>query len=108
MSSGKMIIVITTINEELDADRLAAGIVNKRLAACVQILPKLRSVYRWEGEIESADEFLLLIKTAADKFGDLEEYIIADHPYEVPEIIGIEAAAVSKPYLDWLTNSVGD
>ncbi len=108
MSSGKMIIVITTINEELDADRLAAGIVDKGLAACVQILPKLRSVYRWEGEIESADEFLLLIKTAADKFGDLEEYIIADHPYEVPEIIGIEAAAVSKPYLDWLTNSVGD
>ena len=105
MSDAKILIVMTAIDSEQKANTLAHSIIEKHLAGCVQILPKMRSVYRWEGKIEKVDECLLLIKTSNDRFNDLEEYILTDHSYETPEIIAVEAAAISYSYLGWLMDS---
>ena len=97
-----MQIVFTTLSNSADAGSLAEKLIEERLAACVQILTPMRSVYRWEGKIESADEVLLLIKTRAEKFAELEKFITAHHPYDVPEVVAINAADVSEPYRKWL------
>ena len=97
-----MQIVFTTLSSSADAGSLAEKLIEERLAAGVQILPPMRSVYRWEGKIESADEVLLLIKTRAEKFAELEKFIAAHHPHDVPEVVAINAADVSEPYRKWL------
>jgi periplasmic divalent cation tolerance protein len=81
---------------------LADGLVAHRHAACVSILPSLTSVYGWQGQVESAEESLLLIKTRAANFSALELYIKARHPYEVPEIVAIPLLEGSVDYLAWL------
>ncbi|HAI59764.1 MAG TPA: divalent-cation tolerance protein CutA [Xanthomonadaceae bacterium] len=86
------------------ADRLARLLVEQRLAACVQALPGLRSTYRWEGAIEQADETLLLIKTSADRYAALERTLAAHHPYELPEILAVDACAGLPAYLRWLAD----
>ena len=84
------------------AERLAEALVEERLAACVNILPGLRSVYRWQAEVERADETLLLIKTTAGRYADLEAAVRAQHPYEVPEIIALPVVQGLPDYLAWL------
>jgi periplasmic divalent cation tolerance protein len=84
------------------ADRLARLLVEERLAACVQALPGLRSTYRWEGALEQSDETLLLIKTTADRYPALERTLAAHHPYEVPQVLAVDAAAGLPAYLRWL------
>jgi len=85
---------------------LAGGLVEQRHAACVSILPGLTSVYAWKGQIESAEESLLLIKTRLANFPELERFIKELHPYEVPEILAIPVQAGSADYLAWLRESV--
>jgi periplasmic divalent cation tolerance protein len=97
-----MLIVLTTTANEEEAGRLAHAIVESKLAACVQILPQVTSVYFWEGKIHSEHEHLLLIKTLQEKFDDLSEFIRENHSYEVPEIVAIDAEKVSESYLSWL------
>ncbi len=97
-----MLIVLVTTPNEAEADSLAARIVENRLAACVQILPPMRSVYIWEGKTQRETECLLLIKTLAGKFDELSDFISEYHSYEVPEIAAIDAERVSGPYLAWL------
>ncbi|WP_374319907.1 divalent-cation tolerance protein CutA [Pseudoxanthomonas kaohsiungensis] len=87
------------------AQRLAAALVEARLAACVSLLPPMRSVYRWQGAIEQADEVLLLAKTAADRTPDLVSRLRELHPYELPEIVAVEAAAGLPAYLDWVADA---
>ena len=96
-------IVFTTVSSLDEAETLAAKIVEQRLAACVQIVPAVTSVYFWEGEVRREEERMLLIKTLAEKFDALEAFIQANHSYGLPEIVGVEAEHISKPYLDWLT-----
>ncbi len=84
------------------ATRIADALVDECLAACVNILPGLRSVYRWQGQIERADEALLLIKTTRDRFDALSARLVALHPYELPEVLAVEAAAGLPAYLDWV------
>lgn len=84
------------------ADRMARQLVELRLAACVQALPGLRATYRWEGEVTQGDETLLLIKTTADRYAALERHLLAHHPYEVPEILAVDASAGLPAYLRWL------
>ena len=84
------------------ADRIARRLVDERLAACVQAVPGLRSTYRWEGEVEQADETLLLIKTTSARYAALERSLVAHHPYEVPEILAVDASAGLPAYLRWL------
>lgn len=85
-----------------EADRLARWLVEERLAACVQALPGIRSTYRWEGEVQQASETLLLIKTTAGRYAALERDLAARHPYEVPELLAVDASAGLPAYLRWL------
>lgn len=89
-----------------EAEVFAEHLVGHRLAACVQILPKMTSVYRWEGKITKDEEYLLMIKTSDERFAEVESYLLENHPYETPEIVAINAEHVSEGYLAWLAKSV--
>jgi len=95
-------IVLSTAGSEQEAHKIAHLLVKRRLAACVNIVPQVQSIYRWKGEIESAHEWLLLIKTRADKFPAVRDAIVELHSYEVPECIVLEIEDGSLPYLQWL------
>jgi periplasmic divalent cation tolerance protein len=98
------LLVVTNCPDQAAAEALAAALVEERLAACVNILAPCRSVYRWQGAVETADEVPLLIKTTAARYAALEAGIRARHPYEVPEIIALPIAAGLPAYLQWLTD----
>ena len=100
------IVVMLTAASGEEAARLAEMLVGARLAACVQILPGLESVYRWEGEVRREPEVLLLAKTTVGRFAALEREVRALHSYETPEIIALPVAAASAPYLEWLVGSL--
>jgi periplasmic divalent cation tolerance protein len=97
------IVVMLTAGSREEATRLAEMLVGAHLAACVQILPQIESVYRWEGRIQREPEFLMLAKTTAGCFDELERQVRALHTYDVPEIVALPVTHVSAPYLDWLT-----
>lgn len=88
-----------------DADtarRIAECVVDERLAACANVLPGMHSVYRWQGQVERADEALLLIKTSRERLPALTGRVLALHPYELPELVAVEAAGGSPAWLDWV------
>jgi uncharacterized protein involved in tolerance to divalent cations len=97
-----VLIVFTTTPDADEAERLAEAIVNERLAGCVQIMPKMTSVYYWEGGVQKEPEHLLLIKTTEAKFGALKTYILENHSYDVPEIVAFSSVHVSESYDGWL------
>ena len=97
-----MLIVFTTVSNPQESEDLAKKIVKAKLAACVQILPQMKSVYFWENEVQVDDEHLLLIKTLEENFPKLETFIQANHSYDVPEIVAVPAKQVSENYLDWI------
>ncbi len=99
-----MLIVLTTTPNVEEAENLAEKIVTAKLAACVQILPPMTSVYFWEGEVRKEPEHLLLIKTLAANFENLEKFIQANHSYDVPEIVALQSSDAAKSYLDWMKN----
>jgi len=101
---SEAIVVLTTVPNLTEAENLAGKIVESKLAACVQILPPIKSVYFWEGEVQTDSEHLLLIKTLAEKFDELEKFIQANHSYDVPEIIALAAERISENYFDWMKN----
>ncbi len=88
-------------------EALAERLVRERLAACVQILPQMTSVYFWEGKIEKDAEHLLLIKTSEDMFEGVREFLEKNHPYTTPEIVAIEPQKVAEPYREWLEGYLG-
>ncbi len=100
------IVVLTTAGSETEARKLAQELVERKLAACVNIMPRIQSVYRWEGKVESAEEFLLLIKTTKSRFPDLQSAIRELHSYELPECVLISMDAGSEEYLKWIDESV--
>src|SRR5437870_1397342 len=97
-----VIIVMTTMPDEDSANALIQQILQTRLAACINRLAPCKSRYYWEGQIETANEWPLLIKTSAARYPALEQCIQANHPYAVPEIIGWPAATGSPAYLQWI------
>ncbi|WP_319242915.1 divalent-cation tolerance protein CutA [uncultured Propionivibrio sp.] len=97
-----VLLVLTNLPDQASADRLAAALVDARLAACVNILAPCRSVYRWKDAVEHADEIPLLIKTTEASYAALEAAIRAQHPYDVPEIIAIPVAHGLPDYLAWV------
>jgi periplasmic divalent cation tolerance protein len=103
---AEAIVVFMTATDGEEAGRLAELLVEKRLAACVQILPTMESVYRWQGHTERQREVLLLAKTTRAKFEDLEKEVRAAHSYETPEIVAVPITAGSPAYLQWLAHSV--
>jgi periplasmic divalent cation tolerance protein len=94
--------VLTTVDHKADAEKMAKILVEKHLAACVQILGPLTSFYRWQGKLDSAQEYLCLIKSRDDLFAELEATIKSIHPYEVPEILATPISRSGKDYLNWL------
>ena len=94
--------VVTTLSNKEDADRLARHLVEQRLAACVQVGGPLTSYYQWQGELETAQEYQVQIKSRLDLFGALAEEISKHHPYETPEILALPIVTGSADYLDWL------
>jgi periplasmic divalent cation tolerance protein len=100
-----IVVLLTAANGE-EAVRLADMLIGAHLAACVQILPEMESVYRWQGNIERQPEILLLAKTTRAKFDELEREVRALHSYEIPEIIALPIVAGSAPYLEWLRASL--
>ena len=96
------VLVFITAPDRDEAGRLAEMLVSSRLAACVQILPEMHSVYRWQGQVEHADEVLLLAKTTSEKFDELDRAVREIHSYDTPEIIALPISAASEPYLKWL------
>ena len=104
--SARAIVVLTTVANAAEAERLARQVVEAKLAACVQILPPMQSVYVWKNQIQTESETLLLIKTIAEKYDELERFIRANHSYDVPEIVALTAEKVSESYLGWLCDSL--
>ena len=94
--------VLTTVEHEADAEKIAKTLVEKRIAACVQIIGPLTSYFQWQGKLDSAQEYLCLIKSRNDLFSELETAIKSMHPYEVPEILATPITKCGKDYLNWL------
>jgi periplasmic divalent cation tolerance protein len=99
-------IVLSTASSEEEAHQIANHLVETQLAACVNILPNVQSVYRWQGKVESSREWLLVIKTTAEKFKDVCEAIRELHSYDLPECIAIAIEDGSVQYLEWIGESV--
>jgi len=100
------IVVLLTAGSREEAARLAEMLVGAKLAACVQILPEMESVYWWKEKIERSPEVLLLAKTTEGKFAEIELAVRALHSYDTPEIIALPVTNISAPYLEWLTSIV--
>ena len=107
MDPSSAIVVLITAGSHEEAARIANSLVETRLAACVQILPQIESVYWWKGRIERSPEVLLLAKTTPDKFSEIETTVRSLHSYDTPEIIAIPVTEVSAPYLEWLSGTLG-
>ena len=99
-------IVLTTSGSEEEARKIAQHLVEHHLAACVNIVSRIESIYRWEGKVESNPEWLLLIKTTAEKFPNVRNAIRELHSYDLPECIAIVVEDGSEEYLDWIAGSV--
>ncbi len=102
------IVILSTCATAEDAERIARALVEQRLAACVNVLPGVRSFYRWKGEVESAGEYLLVIKSSRLLFDDLRIALEKAHPYEVPEVVALPIADGARNYLNWLQQSLGN
>lgn len=107
-SGAGHIVALVTCGSAKEAKTIARSLVEGQLAACVNLLPSpIESIYRWQGRIESAREFLLIIKTTRKRFAAVQAEVRRLHSYEVPEIIALPIARGSRDYLTWISESVG-
>lgn len=101
----ELVLALSTVATREDAERIARALVERRLAACVNVLPGALSVYRWKGKVEAEGELLLVIKTRADRLEELKSVLPTLHPYEVPELIAFPIAGGHPPYLAWVAEA---
>ena len=101
------IVVLSTCASEEEAEKLARSLVGQHLAACVNVIPRVRSYYRWQGAIESADEYMLVIKSSRARMPDLLASLQKEHSYEVPEALALPVVDGAPNYLNWLDSSLG-
>lgn len=104
---GTIVVFCTFPSREVAAP-IATKLVEEKLVACVNLLPGVKSIYRWEGKVESAQEVLGLMKTTASGYDALEARLKALHPYEVPELVALPASRVQPAYAKWVEESVGE
>lgn len=102
-----MLVVLTTVPDEAEGTALAEQLVERGLAACAQLLPKMTSFYMWDGAMQRDPEHLMLIKTTGEKWEQVRKFLTEHHSYTVPEIVAIEAEQVSAPYNEWIRAVVG-
>jgi periplasmic divalent cation tolerance protein len=100
-------IILTTAGSHEEAAKIAHALVERRLAACVNIVPQIESVYRWQGKMETTQEWLLLIKTQVELYERIRDVIQELHSYDLPECIMLEVTAGSKEYLEWIAQNTG-
>lgn len=105
MTTGYQI-VYCTCPDHATAEKIATQLVKEKLAACINIIPHLTSIYHWKGEVKKGNEVLMMIKTHTDKMTLLEETIIGLHPYDFPELISINIESGNRAYLEWVHNVV--
>jgi periplasmic divalent cation tolerance protein len=103
---SERIVAFSTVGSPQDAERIARTLVERRLAACVNVVPGIVSIYRWKGELQRDDERMLVIKTRTDKLPALREALVALHPYELPELVTVPIEDGHPPYLGWIDESV--
>jgi periplasmic divalent cation tolerance protein len=96
------VVLLVTAGSESEAETIAKALIEERLAACVNVISPIRSLYRWEGRVMDDREWLLLIKTRAERFSVVEARVKALHSYQVPEVIALPIVAGAKAYLEWL------
>ncbi|MCC7242027.1 MAG: divalent-cation tolerance protein CutA [Acidobacteria bacterium] len=101
-SQARYVVVLTTVPLEVDVEAFAQALVAERLAACVNVLPPMHSVFRWQGAIETAAERQVVMKTCADRVETLRERVHARHPFAVPEFLVLPVDGGSEPYLEWI------
>ena len=110
-TSGEMknqaCIVLTTAGSEEEARRIAHSLVERRLAACVNVIPRIESVYRWQDKVEDSTEWLLVIKTRAESFSNVRDAIKELHSYELPECVMLEISDGAREYLHWIEDNCG-
>jgi len=99
---GKGIMVFTNLPDSESARSIARALIDVRLAACVNILPAMQSIYRWQGAVEEVSEVAVVIKTTEDLYPQLEEALAKLHPYDIPEILALPIVAGLPAYLDWI------
>ena len=99
-------LILSTVASRAEAKKIANALLHKKLAACVNILPNVESLFRWKGKVDRAKELLLVIKTEARLKVRVERTIRANHSYQVPEVVGWPIAWGHRPYLEWLSQSV--
>jgi periplasmic divalent cation tolerance protein len=100
------LVTLCTVPDRETGERIAQALVEARLAACVNLVPGLSSIYRWEGKVEKQAECLLIIKTTGARFEALQKRVLALHPYDMPEIIAIPISTGSTDYLKWISDSL--
>ena len=105
---ARAMVVLTTCGSSDDAASLARVLVERRLAACVNVIADVASTYRWQGRVQQDRETLLIIKTMSTRYARLEAAIVAESKFELPEVIAFPVEAGSAPYLEWLEESVGE
>lgn len=103
MAKDVLVVLVTCPPEKAQA--MATLLVEQRVAACVNVVPSLQSIYRWKDEVQSEGEALLIVKTARDRFDDLKRAVLENHPYELPEVIGVTVDQGHAPYLEWVVES---
>ena len=101
------LVVLTTMPNQAAAEQLAHGLIDQSLAACVNILPLMQSIYCWQGERQQGSEHQLIIKTHAERYEDVEKFIKNEHPYELPEIIALPVQRGLGDYLGWISENCG-
>lgn len=101
-----LMLVVSTFPDEEKARQIGTLLVEKQLAACVNLMPGLTSIYRWQGKVEKSGEVLAIFKTTAAGFPALRDELSALHPYEVPEVVGLEISAVAEAYGRWIREEV--
>jgi periplasmic divalent cation tolerance protein len=105
--SNEVRVVFCTFPDQETAQRISQTAVEKRYAACASLVPSIRSIYRWRGQVQRADETLVVYKTSVTCYPDLEGFLLRSHPYEVPEIVALPVSAGSPTYLHWVIDSSG-
>ncbi|MDR7485606.1 MAG: divalent-cation tolerance protein CutA [Armatimonadota bacterium] len=100
------LVILVTCSRADEASRIAQALVDEHLAACVNVVPGLRSVYRWQGRVEHADELLLIVKTSRDRLDEVVARVQGLHSYTVPEVIALPVQGGAAPYLAWLEAQV--